>query len=347
MCQRILLFGLIVFYGGLCFGDELLGRFYFESWLIRPSITIIDQPVGGFQAPEVIGKFRWERNEHFDSYFSLGSNSLLNTMKWFPSEEEEGGIYGVIEAYIRYRFFYGEVLAGLIPLRYGLEGAGSEVSQVFPRSLFLQDQVLAFRNFGASFFSHNPDSDIYTYVAAYNGEGRTELDNFIWYQGQWGYGLHGDYRVGFGGIVGYTAPVTTNPDGSRSDLSVLDVDRNAKVRIGNIFFERATGPWFFQSEVHVGKVFQTPDEKIFVGGHFDFSYDLGSQSELIFRYDEYDDNVDIKNTLVQEYSVGWSLFNKYKTSLLSVLLTQTDNQSLEKTTYKTHISWRFSPRVRN
>lgn len=338
-----LFFQLIIFFlfiPNFVFGvTEQLGTVSLTDVLLKPYLLLKEPQEGEFRLGDSSMQVAWFLDKTFQSRIRLGPESLRNQMARYSDSLQDR--IGIVEAFAQYSSVYGQARFGMIPLSYGAEGALEERELFFPRSLFFKNRVFALRDIGFEYRVQN--KGYFSEFKVFNGEGETNPDGRMWFIANWGWKDRDKFSAGLAGMTGTTKPSSTA--GIADTLAGVDVNQQAKWRMGTVFLKWYPSAWKVLLDFTMGELIQSDDiQGKFAGGHLDFIYDQPTWA-VMTRFDYFDPNVEASQDLKRESSIGIILKNHNQTSQVKFIGTKVVEDGNQISNDEFRLVWQLTPLV--
>ncbi len=328
--------------------EERVGAIEVSDVYLSPRFHYLESRSGRFELGETFVGFRWHRDQDVSANVLLGSRELSSPpRRYIDLDERKDPEVALVEAYIEAQSLVGKMRLGQIPLPFGIEGARGEARLQFPRSLLWRGRWLGLRDRG---FAYSVEHKGYLNEwAIHNGEGGEERDNQLWLTARWSvrWSARGrdDFFAGLSGSTGRTTPASTDdlvlP---RTQLNAgLIPSENARVRIGNVFFEWSKRTFGLVAEGTLGESVQASSRARFRGGHMDLHYYWSQRIGIHARFDALDPSNRFKNDREEETTLGLSLRGLYSNSVVYFLATQAHLEGHQTDRHEAMLIWRLTP----
>lgn len=324
----------------LVFADEKVGVFSIESVYLRPTLSSVEEDGGQISLSDSQFSLLWSKDKNTSAHFTVGSELNRNLPVYYATLPEDR--LGFIEAYAEYKFVYGVLRAGLIPLNFGYDRVVKLSERYFDDSLLSTRRVIASTDLGVSFFTENVG--YYTQIIAHNGEIDTESDGQIWVTGNWGYTNSRNVRVQLSLQTGRVEKDVST--GGTNTLGGVSNGNSALWRNGAFFVNWHPRNWnvvwqTFGGELVQGQYKSQYKSTLLSAEHF-FSKNFGTG----LRYDLFDPNSKVSGDIKTETSFVFIIKSVDSTSALYVLGTKSDEQANEIHDDRVQVVWLLTPFAR-
>ena len=319
---------------------ESLGKLELSDLLIEPVFRMDEPKLASFGLGNSYLAATWKRDSALSAELKVGSRDLIGApMRYGVAMDSE---LSLVEAYAQYDSVYGRIRAGLIPIAFSSQGGDTEARLSLTRSLLFANRQVNLRDYGFSYRLTN--EGFFSDWAIHNGEGGKDLDNELWFTARWGYEGGRFFRAGVSGSAGRTSPSSTNPLGVSSSADAgLDVDKIARIRIANLFFDWEISPVRIEFQATGGDTRQDDDISKFRTLNADFIIAANERLSWILRYDTYDPKTDAGGDLVTEGTAGLAWRTRYDNSVLYLLGTKRWLQDASSERHAFLVMWRVTP----
>ncbi len=327
---------------------ERVGSLELSDVYLSPRFHYLENRVGHFELGESSVGFRWHRDQDVSVNILLGSQELVAPpRRYVDLDSGKDSDVALVEAFVEAQSLVGKMRLGQIPLPFGVEGARGESGLQFPRSLLWRGRWIGLRDQGFAYSVEH--KGFQNEWAIHHGEGGEDRDNQLWLTSRWSYRWSArgrdDFYAGLSASTGRTTPASTDdlviP---RSQVNAgLIPSENARVRIGNLFFEWQKPTFVMVAEGTVGESLQMNSRARFRGGHTDFHYYWSQRIGIHARYDALDPSNRFENDRLEETTLGLSLRGLYSNSVVYFLFTQSHLQGHRPHRHEGMVIWRVTP----
>lgn len=295
---------------------ERLGRFEISEFALSPRLRMQEPGQGGFELSQSWIGFEWSRDEFVRGVLKLGSSDLSAPVIWMSPQTRPS--FGVSEAWMEGRSFYGDVRAGLLSIPQGFEGVAPEWASVLPETRTRRESWFIKRDFGLQFLWKTKGWD--TSMAVHNGESGDNADGRYWVTSHW------QYRGPNGGGALLTAAVGETRDLSTSLSTaplakngfVFDPNADAKIRHASLSLFQEARRNLLLIEAGRGEILQNDERRPFHWGHLDWVANWGGDFSFLFRYEQNQANEKDASSLVRSAGAGFSISSRENLQSLTV-----------------------------
>lgn len=293
------------------FSLESLGTFKFNDFSLSPRLEVNEPSQGGFDLKESWMAVRWTKDEQVGGEFRMGTLDLMAPAVWFQSKKE--GL-GLVEAWVEARSQFGKIKVGRLPIPDGFEGSFEDGFWLMPYSQVRKKSWFFTKDEGLTYEAET--KPWLTSLTIHNGESGKNVDGKMWLTSrfQW-FDNSSGYGVLLTGSVGGTSALSTQTSlASSQELFQFDPNESSKIRYGTLSFFYLWKRNYWNLEGGRGDILQKEDKFPFAWGRFDVSWNLGSDLNLLARYEQ--TQSDLKNSQTIK-----------KISGLGILLSSQDQRS--------------------
>ncbi len=321
---------------------EELGETQIKGLFIEPEFSYLEDQKAQVNIDRWAFGFLWDRDESISAYLRVGPKGLNHRPRYFENSDEPSEI-SIIEGHGIYRSSLGEFRFGLITLPFSFESQLDESKRWFPKSLLAKNGFYGRRDLGL--FFKNSYSGFHTLWAAHGGESGADLDEQFWLTAQWYFQDSKGFVIGFSGQTGRTKTTSTNPSGTRAGILGFEVDEDARLRAGNFFVAWQRPNWRMVLEASMGEVLQASEERQWHSFRGDFVYEVIDHVDVLFRFDSLEQDNKTSDSVLKEWTLGFSLNSENKTSKFFVLALRKEFQGDPQADHQALILWRLTPEI--
>jgi hypothetical protein len=315
---------------------EDIGELKIHDLLIRPNFVLAEPKKGSFSIGESSFAVRWELEEKFTGVIRLGPRTLINQLSHYSATLDDD--FALVEAFGEYNAWYGRFRFGMLPVEFGLEGRLWERNLIFPRSLLFQKRAMMVRDVGTSW--EIKQDRFMTGFVVHDGNSTGNVAGPMWLTSRFGYQLE-DVGFGFTGQTGLTHAAQTMI--SQDTLAGVDPTKDAKWRIGGVYFDLLQRSWAIVGEYNIGSVEQEGNGRNYYAGHLDAGVLWTKRFQTYVRMDVFDPNSDNTGDLEQQLSIGLVLSNESRSSNLILIGTQALDEAPTSPGSSLRLIWSLSP----
>lgn len=319
---------------------EDIGELKIHDLLLRPSFTLRERKEGAFSIGESSFALRWELEEKYSGVIRIGPRTLLNPVaRYQPSVPDD---VTLVEAFAEYNDAYGRFRLGRLPVEFGFEGRQWERHLIFPRSLLFEKRVMMLRDVGFSYEIVN--NNWVSGFVVHNGESDADRDGQIWYTARWGFRKE-NFELGLTGQTGSTKPTSTDDpnDPSGDTLAGVDPTKDAKWRMGGLYWNYVERKWEFALEFYMGENEQLQEVRKFHTGHVDVGYEFSPYFSTWARYDRFEPNTSVPDDVEEKISLALVFSNRTKSSNLILIGSKLLEQGMQFPNDEIRLIWSLSP----
>lgn len=323
----------------ISFAQERAGELSVDEIYLEPNYYTRETQGGEFSLGQSSFTLSWLYKEQFRAKFSVGSLEERYTPQYYSAATLIHDI-GVIEAYAEYEGVYGRVRMGLLPLNFGFGGYQSNRDLVFQRSMIYENQVVARRDFGISWYTRY--GSYYTELIAHNGElDETNSDGDVWTTANWGWLNDRNLKVQLSMQAGRSSSESTT-FGSNG-LAGFDKNNPALWRFVDLSIF-----WFpKKSEIVLQSTTgdcQQDDEKGKMSAHtLDIIHMFAPKWGFGLRYNVYDPDLAVKDDSVSSASVALIAGTAEDTSRVFFIYNRRTEEGNDVPSDDFRLVWRLIP----
>ena len=309
---------------------EILGRLWVEDVFVEPGFRHDEAARGGFELNRSLLGVRWQQDAFFSARIGLGSRALLNPVAsafptWTATERNQ---LSVVEAYGQWAGGYGQIRAGRIPIRFGIESGVPEWDRPPFLGLFRGQRYIPRRDVGVSY--EVTSGSFTSFVAGHNGESGENQDDRLWLTGRWSF--RGDWRSEVG--VSATVARFIRSGSNQEEL----------FRIGNVFAGFDLYGVSLVAEGNIGAYLRESRlVKQLHGYRIDATHPLFGPVGLLAQYEFLDPDHGTTNDSVRHLALGLSVRNKTRTSSLYILGTKVLEEGNSLPNDVLEVVWQLTP----
>lgn len=304
---------------------EQMGEFSFSEISLSPRGIVREPSEGGFTLEESWLSIDWKRDENLRGEISFGTSDLIRPAIFYTPVEDQ---MSLVEAFIEAKTQWVDFRAGLLPVATSYENSVPEWEWYLPATRVRDRGWFARRDIGVQMEVRR--RPYLTQISFYNGEGATNLDKKMWYSGLWNYQDGKGLGATLTATVGKTGAQSTDPaltGGTNAAVAegfVFDPSIASQIRFANLAVYKKWMRSLVLAEYGRGDIEQDDVKNPFQWGHFDVSYNLGGDLNLLARFEQSQSDVKRAETTVNSTSLGFVVSSKDRLS--SVTLMGTSNK---------------------
>lgn len=317
--------------------DEKVGVLTLESVYLRPTFTSTEDLGGESSLSDSQFSLSWKKDKNTSAYVTVGSE-LNRTLPVYYATLPQDRL-GFVEAYAEYKFVYGELRAGLIPLNFGYDGILKPSERYFNYSQPYTRRVIGSSDLGVSFYTEN--IGYYTQIIAHNGEIDTPSDGQLWVTGNWGYTNDRDLRVQLSLQTGYVDKEVSV--GSTNTLAGVTNGQTARWRNGALFIDWYQRHWNVAVQLFGGELVQGEYKSRYKSNLIEVEHFFSKNFGVGLRYDVFDPNSKVSGDMKTETSLVFVAKSVDSTSALYILGTKSNEQTNEIPNDQLQIVWLLTP----
>lgn len=325
----VLLSGSFKAYGLVADEREQLGEFRLADFLVEPSFRHFESnrrtglSETGFSLGHTYFSAEWQLDRTVSGRIQISSLDLLKRPSWVTTTTQN---FGFSEAYAEYRHSYARVRGGLLPVKFGLEGATPETELWFPRGFLYEDGVFPLRDIGIQLLVRHRDFFLDTTV--HNGETTTDRDQRVFHTA----------RIGWGGVG---TGVTVGASGSAGYYKTNDTTPDTRFRMGNFFFAADLVHVGLAAEGTVGER-KGVTQSQFVNANASVRHQMGPNWGALLKYEYWDPNSRVREDIIKQGQGGLYFNNDTMTSRLSLLYIKNWDEADERANDEYWVIWRVT-----
>lgn len=310
---------------------EQLGEFRWADFLVEPSFRHFEanRRTGvsetGFSLGNTYFSAEWNLDRKVSGRLQVSSLELLKRPSWTTASTTQD--FGFSEAYAEIHHSYARLRAGLLPVKFSLEGSTPENELWFPRGFLYEDRVFPMRDIGVQLLVRHRDFFLDTTI--HNGEAGTDQDQRVF----------NTVRIGWGGVgSGLTAGISGSSGYYKSSGSALDT----KFRMGNLFFGGDFVHVGVTAEATVGERKSGLSQSQFLDISASLRHQLGTNWGALVKYEHWDANNRIEDDLIRQGLAGLYFSNDTVTSKLNLMYVKNWDEREDRANDEYWVTWRIT-----
>jgi hypothetical protein len=319
------------------FAGESIGTLSIDNVRLRAEFLSLEEQGADFNLQDSAFAVEWRKDNAISAYLAIGSELSRNLPIYYNAIQQDR--VGFYEAYGEFRGVYGTVQFGLIPLKFGYDGALSDDERLFNRAQPYSQRLIGLRDFGLSFSTEN--KGYYTMISAHNGEVDTESDGRVWATANWGYTNSRNFKTQLSLQSGSVK--ATQSTGSTNTIAGVDNTISAKWSNALLFMNWYPRQWNVVVQVGGGELEQTGIEGGYLSNMFEATRYFSKNFGTGFRYDQFDPNKNINGDKITEASLALVFKSSDSTSEIVLSGTKVTEEGNEVTNDQFRLVWLLTP----
>lgn len=322
---------------------EQMGEFSFSEISLSPRAVVREPSQGGFTLEESWLSIDWRRDENLRGEISFGTSDLIRPALFYTPTTDQ---ISLVEAFLEARTQWVDVRAGLLPIATSYENSVPEWEWYLPATRVRERAWFTRRDIGVQLEVRK--RPYLTQLSIYNGEGSANLDKKIWYSGLWSYQDGKGWGATLTASVGKTSRESTDPgtgaNAAATEGFVFDPLKASQIRYANLAVFKKWLRSIVLAEYGRGDVEQDDTKNPFQWGHFDVSYNLGGDLNLLARFEQSQSDLKRAETRVNSTSLGFTVSSSDRLSSVTFIGTS-NKEKVEVPSDELHLIFRLNSNV--